>query len=278
MIEEDRIKWSVPARFPVLRTREIHLWCAWLDVDGAGDDCTDCLSVDEVARARAFHFAVDRQRFTAARRNLRHVLARYVGRDPARLTFNYGRFGKPLLVHQPDTTNQLDPAVNNLTFNQSHCGSLWLLAVAWNQPLGVDLELVRELSDLHLLESRIFSADELFAQRSLPLPERRLAFFRRWTEREAAAKFHGLGFDPAAPYVPPGQIELLHPTARCVATLAYGGAAVRFDKFQWSPDLPPAVPDMTATRHADQFPLDRALPETAAVQQSSSLDPAPHAG
>ncbi len=263
MHEDDRINWAIPPKFPALKTREIHLWCAWLEGDRAGDDQLDCLSQDEIVRANAFHFSVDRRRFIAARRNLRHVLARYVGRDPAKLSFNYGRFGKPLLVHQPDTTNQLDPTVNNLTFNQSHCGSLWLLAVAWNQPLGVDLELVRELSDLHLLEGRIFSSDELFAQRSLPLPERGLAFFRRWTEREAAAKFHGLGFDPSTPYVPPGHTEPLHPTARCVATLAYGGVEVRIDKFQWSPDLPLAKSDTVITDPALGSTPDRRTAEAA---------------
>lgn len=260
MTEEDKINWPVPAEFPPLHAREIHLWCAWLDApDGFEPDQVDCLSRDEMARAASFHFAVDRHRFIAARRNLRHLLASYVRRDPASLVFNYGRFGKPMLSHRADTNHQLDPAISNLTFNQSHCGSLWLIAVAWNQPLGVDVEQVRELTDLYLLESRIFSADELIYQQSLPHPERRLAFFRRWTEREAAAKFHGLGFDPAMPYVPPGQSELLHPTPRCVATLAYGGAAIRPDKFQWSPALRHATPPPTDTGRSLRFSPDHRM-------------------
>ena len=264
MNEEDSIHWPVPAAFPALPARAIHLWCAWLDpADEAGPDHPDCLSPDEWARARSVYFAVDRQRVVAARRNLRHLLGRYVGRDPASLVFNYGRFGKPMLVHRADTNNQLDPAVNNLAFNQSHCGSLWLCAVAWNQPLGVDLEQVRELSDLYLLESRLFSADEIAVQRSRPHPERRLAFFHRWTEREAAAKFHGLGFDPAAPYVPPEHSEPLHPTARCVATLAYGGAAVRACKFQWSPALLPGAADTVDTDPALGYSPDRRTAVTA---------------
>lgn len=238
MLVEDKINWQVPPKIPPLQAREIHLWCAWLEAqDAFAPDYMDCLSRDEIARAGSYHFTIDRHRYVAARRNLRHLLGRYTGRDPASLAFNYGRFGKPMLIHQADTRNQLDPAVSNLTFNQSHCGSLWLIAVAWNQPLGVDLEQVRELTDLYLLEGRVFSGEELSIQRSMPHPERRLAFFRRWTEREAAAKFHGLGFDPSVPFVPPEHCEPLHPTARCVATLAYGGATVRFGKFQWSPDL-----------------------------------------
>ncbi|HWA25812.1 MAG TPA: 4'-phosphopantetheinyl transferase superfamily protein [Lacunisphaera sp.] len=238
MIEDERINWRIPERFPALHAREIHLWCARFGPeDGAAPEDRASLSPDEVARADAFHFAIHRHRFIAARRNLRQVLGAYTGHDPARLAFHYGRFGKPLLAHQAITTDQLGPAVSDLMFNQSHCGALWLLAVAWHQPLGLDVEQVREMSDLFLLESRIFTAEELLVQRSLPHPERRLAFFRRWTEREAATKFHGLGFDPAKPCVPPDRCERLSPTSHSVAALAYGGPGARLGQFQWSPGL-----------------------------------------
>lgn len=234
MLETDIINWPIPSEFPALRHREIHLWCARLGAnDDAVPDDLDCLSPDEVARAESFHFTEDRVRFVAARRNLRQVLAHYAGRDAAALAFSYGRFGKPMLIHRAATTGPLDPTVSNLSFNQSHCGSLWLLAVAWNQPVGVDVEQLRDLSDLYLVESKIFATTELFRQRSLPHAERQLAFFRRWTEREASAKFHGQGFDPSMPFVPPDQIVPLNPAENCVATLAYGGTPIRLRQFQW---------------------------------------------
>jgi 4'-phosphopantetheinyl transferase len=231
----DPIHWPVPTEFPLLRPGEIHLWSAWLGTDEVTAPVpVEGLGADEVARANAFHFPLDRQRYIAARRNLRQLLGRYLGREPAELAFSYGRFGKPKLAQPADP---LRLAQGELSFNQSHCDSLWLVAVAWNQPLGVDVERVRDLSDLELLEDRLFSAAELARQRARPPEERRLAFFRRWTEQEAAVKLRGLGFDPSAPGLPPARSDALQPTAGSVGTLAHGGTATQIQHFQWSAEL-----------------------------------------
>jgi len=129
------------------------------------------------------------------------------------------------------------PGRETITFNQSHCESLWLVAVARDEAVGVDVERVRDVPDFHLLEEQLFSRGELFRQRALPDPERRLAFFRRWTEREAAAKFHGATFDPARPCIPPRRHEPLSPTADSVGMLAHSGNARRFLSFQWDGEL-----------------------------------------
>lgn len=237
MTAPPNLKWPAPAGFPHLGPREIHLWCAWLDGPDVAPADHDMLSPDEVARAASYHFEPDRHRFVAARRNLRQVLAAYVGREPAALVFKYGRFGKPILVHRADASGPFDPTLNNLCFNQSHCGALWLLAVAWNQPLGVDLEQIRDFPDLDLLETKLFPPGELARRRALAVEDRRAGFFERWTQREAAVKFQGLGFDPAAAFVPPDRSELLTPVDGYVGFLAYGGAAVRIRRLAWRPAL-----------------------------------------
>jgi 4'-phosphopantetheinyl transferase len=246
MNASDPIAWPVPTEFPLLRPGEIHVWSAWLGPDeAAAPVSTEGLSADEVARASAFHFPIDRHRYVAARRTLRQLLGRYLGREPAELAFSYGRFGKPKLAQPADP---LRLAQGELSFNQSHCDSLWLAAVAWNQPLGVDVERVRDLSDLALLEDRLFSPAEIAAQRARPTDERRLAFFRRWTEQEAAVKLRGLGFDPALPGVPPARSDALQPTAGSIGMLAHGGTAVSVQHFQWSAELAqrPAAVNATA--------------------------------
>ena len=261
MSENGSITWPVPGQFPALGSREIHLWCGWLDRTG-GEAPADggWLSPDETTRARAFHFEVDRNRYVAARLNLRCLLACYLERDPATLVFNYNRFGKPTLAHQAATSSPQPPVENDLTFNQAHSGPLWLLAVARHRPVGVDLEEVKDLADLALIEDRIFAPHELARQQALPPEGRRLEFFRRWTQREAAAKFHGVGLDLGAKQtIPdPSQIEPLAPARGYVASIAYGGAPARLRQFRWD-----------ATTLSGSSDADRVLP-------SATLPFSPH--
>ncbi|HEX6508912.1 MAG TPA: hypothetical protein VF221_14890, partial [Chloroflexota bacterium] len=84
---------------------EVHIWWACLDgpertVNGRGD----LLSTDEQARARAFHFKRDRDRFVAARSTLRAILAAYTDASPASLRFRYGEYGKPYLMYPAGTS------------------------------------------------------------------------------------------------------------------------------------------------------------------------------
>ncbi len=236
------MNWPVPEALPALLDGEIHLWCAWLGAPGPGDADLGGLSADEAARARALHFPAHRHHFVAARRNLRRVLGAYTGRLPTTLAFSYGRFGKPALADAlEDGGSSAD--TRRLQFNQSHCGALWLLAVTRDQPVGVDVEAVRQLDDLDLLENTVFSAAELPRQQSLPSRARQTEFFRRWTEREATAKLQGVGLDPALTRVPPGHLVPLSPAAGYAACLAYDGPALRIRPFCWNNRLqvhPPA--------------------------------------
>jgi 4'-phosphopantetheinyl transferase len=236
------IKWPVPPEFPTLRAGEIHVWCAGLGPEpGQAPVGTEGLSSDEIARALSLHFETDRHRFVVSRKLLRNVLAGYAGRDPSALAFAYGRFGKPMLSHRAATSGPLDVSVASVAFNQSHSGPMWLLAVARDQPVGVDVEAVRDLDDLPLLEKAIFTAQELAVQQSLPNGDRQREFFHRWTRREAAAKFHGFGLEPttehAAQALTPGRIETLAPADGYAAALAYSGAPARIHYFKWSEDL-----------------------------------------
>jgi 4'-phosphopantetheinyl transferase len=235
MSEPVPIRWPVPAEFPAFSPAGIHLWCARLD-DLPSDD--RLLSADERMRARAYHFESDRRRFIAARTILRRVLGGYLEQDPAALVFQYGRFGKPALAHPGAGSGLFHPVTNDLAFNQSHAGPLWLLVVSPGRPVGVDVEEIKDLSELYLVEDRIFNPEEIAAQRSLPPLERRQEFFRRWTQREAMAKLHGVGLD-----LPPGadggadgpsQLIALELAAGFACTLAYTGAPVRLRQFQWT--------------------------------------------
>ena len=163
------IDWRVPAGFPALAPREVHVWCGWIDAPEADDPAsTAVLSEEESARAAAFHFAVDRRRYTASHAMLRQVLGRYVGRDPRSLAFTAGASGKPGL------------AGGEVQFNLSHSGPLALLAVAPDQEVGVDLELRWEMPDLAVLEERVFTPAALRRGRTARAPSStRTSIWRR---------------------------------------------------------------------------------------------------
>jgi 4'-phosphopantetheinyl transferase len=63
--------------------------------------------------------------------------------------------------------------------------------VTRGQELGVDLEVVRPMTDAEGVARRFFSAGEV--SDLLGLPERELAFFRCWTRKEAYIKALGQG-------------------------------------------------------------------------------------
>ena len=78
---------------------EVHVWRVWLDdLASRTSDLYPALTPDERERARRFVFDRDRTRFVAGRWSLRSVLARYLGRAPERLRFEYSPYGKPRLV------------------------------------------------------------------------------------------------------------------------------------------------------------------------------------
>lgn len=164
---------------------EVDLWGIDLDAVATGESrWRTILSPDELARADRFHFARDRQNFTATRALLRMVLGSYLGSDPSKLTFVYSDKGKPVLG-----ANHALP----VQFNVSHSGTRALLAISLGRDVGVDVERIRHNLDCDLLAERYFSPAEQKALAALPLSERSNGFFRCWTRKEAYIKAHGAG-------------------------------------------------------------------------------------
>jgi 4'-phosphopantetheinyl transferase len=147
---------------------------------------TEVLAVDERQRAARFVFARDRRRFVVTRACLRDLLGRACDRPTAAIRFEYGVHGKPSLA--PDLGGP------TLHFSVSHSGDLALIVLAPDRPLGVDLEAVRSLPDLHDIAARYFTAAEASAIIGMPAQEEReLAFFLCWTRKEAFVKALGDG-------------------------------------------------------------------------------------
>jgi 4'-phosphopantetheinyl transferase len=183
------LSWQYTETAPELAVGEIHVWRIGLDgVEGVTADTAECcLSQDERTRAQRFLADKHRRRFCNGRRALRQVLARYLRISAAELVFGYTGLGKPFLKNE--NANAME-----LQFNFSNSEELGLLAVTRRGEVGVDLECLRDLSDMEGLAKRFFAADEYESIMACDdRIERQRRFFRCWTRKEAFLKAVGTG-------------------------------------------------------------------------------------
>jgi len=158
---------------------EVHLWP--LCLESVPPQAVLWLSELEQERYHRFVNPLVQQRFLAAHAQLRWILSRYLGRDPAEIVFAYTAWGKPWLPHCPD-----------LHFNLSHSLNRGLLALRWGSPVGVDIEWHRPCPVRRLAQRWFTPAEVAWLARRDP-QEQVAAFFRLWTLREAWGKYGGRG-------------------------------------------------------------------------------------
>jgi 4'-phosphopantetheinyl transferase len=161
---------------------EVHVWTAFLDTSpGSLDRLARTLSADEWERAHRFHFEADRRRFVARRGIRRSILARYAGREPDRLQFMSGTYGKPEL------------AGDAICFNCSESGGLALYALTRGLRIGVDVERLRPFTDACGIARSFFAPPEHAALCTLPPGDRDEALLRCRSCKEAYVKARGEG-------------------------------------------------------------------------------------
>lgn len=188
-----------PTTLPLLKKKTIHLWRANLDEQS---HTTALLSMDEKTRALRFKFPIHQQRFIAARSILRCLLARYLNQPPESFDFKYTEHGKPYLFNQ------------SIYFNISHANQWALYAVSTEEKIGVDIEHIREDTETTSIAQRFFSMHENKIFNQLSSEQKKTAFFRLWTCKEAFIKAVGEGLSfPLKDF----DIEIKENTARLLS-------------------------------------------------------------
>lgn len=178
------------------------MWFGALDDSEPSRDL-ELLSADERVRCARFSQRVDRSCFAAAWAGVRRVTAGYVGVKPAELRFDRAdaadrsnRRHQPFVVAASGTP---------LFLSIARSDGLWLLGLAVDDHIGVDLEHVRDFDAAGLID-RCLAPQEQEQVNALPAEERSTAFVRAWTRKEALMKAAGLPRTTALDRVP------VHPT------------------------------------------------------------------
>ncbi|MCI0704468.1 MAG: 4'-phosphopantetheinyl transferase superfamily protein, partial [Planctomycetia bacterium] len=128
-----------------------------------------------------------REQFVIGRGLLRRLLGGYFGIEPRTVPIAYLPSGKPVLGEVGAGKLMEDPPLH---FNVTHTDGIAVLAIAQRR-VGVDVEVVRHVTDAEGLVRRYFSPAEGAVFRSLPERDRPAAFFRGWTCKEAVIKAAG---------------------------------------------------------------------------------------
>lgn len=141
------------------------------------------LSKDERERAWGFQFERDRECYIHSRVALRLLLGRYLRTAPQAVAIFAGSYGRPMLAAR----------ANGLQFNLSHSGDALLVGVTLHSPLGIDVELVRDVPDFLTIAKRHFAPSEIAELFRLAPAQRCEGFYVTWTRKEAFIKALGLG-------------------------------------------------------------------------------------
>jgi 4'-phosphopantetheinyl transferase len=172
-----------------LDEHEIHVWHLALAGDVFDDDANVLTELD-IARGKKFVFERDRNRFLRGRYCVRSLLGAYLQMNPQDVPIAVGEHGKPFV-----------PSRYRLEFNLSHSGDVGVFAIGriaddnahMHNAIGIDIELMRQPSDIRQLAASVFSATELREFAALADDALSLPFFTCWTRKEAYLKAIGTG-------------------------------------------------------------------------------------
>jgi 4'-phosphopantetheinyl transferase len=236
------------ASTPALSSTDIHIWGLLVDLpQDRIVQLAQRLSGEEIKKSICFRFERDRKRYIARRAFLRMILGFYLDCQPREILFSYGSYGKPMLHDSFSKTS--------IHFNLSHSNGFALCAVTRDMEIGIDLELIKPLSDMEEIVKHFFSPNEKAAFDSIPASEKLLAFYNCWTRKEAFIKAGGQGlayalseFDVSlAPGEPARILGIsgntdpatcwsvveLTPASDYVAAIAYEGKGKKIVCFEW---------------------------------------------
>lgn len=178
--------WSAAPDSLALTGEQVHIWR--IDLAPPSADLLQLRTLlTESERERADRFLAEkhRGRFIVGRARMRQILGKYVEQSPSNVELYFENLGKPYFA---------DPVLHEkFQFNFSNSSNIAICAVTLRQPVGVDVERIRPMSDMLGLARRYFAESETAALFAQVESQQSAAFFRLWTRKEAWLKAIGKG-------------------------------------------------------------------------------------
>jgi 4'-phosphopantetheinyl transferase len=170
----------------------VTVWSAGLDL--VRPQWSRLLDAEERQRWVELRQQADRERFLLASCLLRLLAGSYLRMDPTQVRLDRTC---PDCARAHGKTRVVG---TDLEVSVSHSGGWVLVAVATSGPVGVDIEEIDEAVDIESLRTIALTASESSRLEALSAADRRAAFFKYWTRKEAALKTtgDGLRLEPAA--------------------------------------------------------------------------------
>ena len=140
---------------------------------------------DERDRAARYRLENERRNFVLRRTALRLLLSSYAGLSPSDVLLSAVPGEKPIFVNSPA------PAIQ---YSASSSDELAIFAISRAGSVGIDIESICPIADLHKVAQDVFAGEELAVILSERTEVERLrAFYSAWTRKEAVLKCDGKG-------------------------------------------------------------------------------------
>jgi 4'-phosphopantetheinyl transferase len=179
-------EWLLVKTLPPLEGNALQVWRLELSPDdGLFPACMSVLSMEEKQRAERLREGRVREQFVAGRWFLRSLLGEVLGVAPREVVIRTGVHGK---LYTPLIGDR------SVSFNVAHSRDTILIALCQQGDIGVDVEYHDAAVDITGIAATAFHPNEI---RRLATwtdeSQRRRAFYRCWTQKEAVAKADGRG-------------------------------------------------------------------------------------
>ncbi len=185
MVKNSSIWFATPASLEITNMA-IDVWRCPMNpaVDQIGK-FSECLSKQERHRAEQFRFGDKRDQFVTTRARLRQCLSLATGIRASEIEIEVSASGKPFLAGKAHSSG--------VQFNVSHTDGLAMIAITRGQPVGIDVESLKQSIQHTYLAQNYFSVKEKNTIAALPSEQVPASFFACWTRKEAVLKAIGIG-------------------------------------------------------------------------------------